>query len=54
MHIGLGGLLVVIWFVALLFGDAETRDNAITVAGLVLGLALLAALGIGALILMRR
>lgn len=53
MHLGLGGVILAIWFVAILFGDADTRDAAWAFAVAVLALAVGAALLLGLFLLSR-
>lgn len=53
MHLGLGGLIIVIWFVAILFGDEAARDAAWSLALGALTLALAGALILGLFLLTR-
>lgn len=53
MHLGLGGLIIAIWFVAILFGDDDTRDAAWSLALGALALALAGALVLGLFLLTR-
>jgi hypothetical protein len=54
MHLGLAGVLVVVWFVAILFGDEDTRAAAWSLALGALALVIAGALVLGLVLMTRR